>query len=92
MSRAVLPASLLAETVEGLFDVDTMLPPALRTLCRLVANATHVQPPVVLAHLLAAGQALSGRHFVSNEAFSAMVLCALHVQICGVCVCLELQP
>lgn len=82
MSRSALPASLLAETVEGLFDVNVMLPPALRALCSLVANATHVQHPVVVAHMLAVGQALSGRHFVSNRAVTAMVLCTLCTQAC----------
>ena len=82
MFRApVVSAPVLAETVEGLFEGDIMLPPVLRVLCTLIANITHTELQLVVAHILPIAQALSGAHFVSNATYSAMVC-----KHCSVCV------
>ena len=83
MFRApVVSAPLLAETVAGLFEGNIMLPPVLRVLCTLIANVTHTELQVVVAHILPIGQALSGAHFVSNATYSAMVCkrCSVRVR------------
>ena len=72
-SVSSFPANVFSKVTEGLFSEHHAMAPGTHALCTLLAEHCHVQPQLVLAHLLPIAHSLLGPTVVRNEMFSAMV-------------------